>query len=546
MTSKSRLSHRLELCQLVKQLDNDGCASVIRSIHHELGYSSLNTLLMSMVMHLSDTTPSDSLIKMKNTINDIITAKNTHNDPNNNVYDKQKKQQQMGKLLRLPIDLISKTSLYLNEKDIFNFEKCCKLFYHTVNNLSFINQSNTFKTFRLTSKRLRQMTQPQHNFYKYSKASELAIESFTTPCGGQVETQFDKAITVGNYDRWIETMFKSIETLKIETFGLELLPKLPIDILFDPDPIKSNLKTFDVTCICTDEYQKLKESINKFYEKYIYLKKEFKNQGKKIRVLKCFQPLVFSDTMMTNSVDKLFCIESKHTCMFAFGLPVKHLLEHNFGFCDDNNNASLETLTLECCQFDPIDRTKINSNTINSNQQLQCHGQIKTLRFIRLGLHSNTDILENTKLIESLNFHNSVKNLTLNCTLDQTDDCDNWTKIISNLLAKKDYFNLDNLNILLQFSSLHLNEELVNWIFEILKRNQQLLKHQFNQLNIGFRIEWISHDTFYVLRWNPKIDEKFLNHLQQQCNQSYKQASTKGEAKSFKEKYYSAMEQWAG
>ena len=233
-----------------------------------------------------------------------------------------------------------------------------------------------------------------------------------------------------------------------------------------------------------------------------------------------------------------------------YGSPVKHLLEHNFRLCDDNN-ASLETLTLECCSFDSIDTSKIKSNTIKSmaNQQLQC--QIKTLRFIGLDSKSNTDTLENSQVIESLNFHNSVKNLILNFTLCQKANCDHWTKIISNLLTKKYYFNLNNLNILLRISSARFNTELINWIFEILKQNQQLLKHQFNQLNIGFRIaDPFLDETFYVLKWNPKIDDKVLNHLQQQCNQDCKQTSTEGEATLFKEQhytpYFSTMQQWVG
>ena len=160
--------------------------------------------------------------------------------------------------------------------------------------------------------------------------------------------------------------------------------------------------------------------------------------------------------------------------------------------------------------------------------------------------HSNTDMLENTKL----NFHNSVKNLTLKCVLYQNRDCDIWIKIISNLLTKEYYFNLNNLNILLQliFDGSSLNKQLINCIFTLLKENLQLLKHQFNQLNIAFNIiRLFSDKRFYVLKWNSKIDEKFLNDFQQQCNEGCKQTLAKGEATEdnmCKEKYNAVLQQW--
>ena len=529
MTSKSRLSHRFELCEMVKQLDNDGCISV-RPIYHELGYSSLNTLLLNMILHLTDNVPNDSLIKMKNIMNDIITAKSIHNNNYNNENDKQIIQaQHVSKLLRLPIDLISNLSLFLKEKDIFNFGKCCKIFYHIVNNSSFINQSKTFKTFRLTSQRLGEMTQAKRSFYKWSKATRLTI---TSSCENQGAIQFDKAMIVGSYDKWLETMFKSIKTLKIRTNGIILLPQLPIDLLFDQ--IESNLETIVIDAPQLEDYI----NINKFCQKYIVFKKQFENQGKKIKVLKCLEQSIVNAT--TNSVSQLLDIETKHSCIHAGmgGSPLKHLLERNFKFC----NSSLEILTLKLCRFGSID-----INTINCNCNGPPQSQINTLRLIDLDSNSNTDILENWKLIELLNFHNSVKNLTVNCTLYHKRECDIWRKIICNLLTKKYYFNLVNLNILLQFFDWGLRSEkdLVNCIFEILKQHQQILKHQFNQLNIGFDIvDSLLGARFYVLEWNCKVDEKFSNHFQQQCNKGWKQTSTKGEPNLYKEKYHSAMQQW--
>ena len=95
----------------------------------------------------------NSFNNMKKIINAIISNKkskcnnlnNNNNNYNNNNYNR---------LLRLPIDLTNNISLYLNEQGIFNFERCCKLFYQIVNNASYINQCNTFKTFILKQKTL--------------------------------------------------------------------------------------------------------------------------------------------------------------------------------------------------------------------------------------------------------------------------------------------------------------------------------------------------------------------------------------------------------
>ena len=73
------------------------------------------------------------------------------------------------RLLRLPIDLIFKTSLYLDEKDIYKFEKCCKLFYQIINNSSYLNQSNTFKSFSLEKEQLEVMTQSKNSSINIQK-----------------------------------------------------------------------------------------------------------------------------------------------------------------------------------------------------------------------------------------------------------------------------------------------------------------------------------------------------------------------------------------
>ena len=66
MMSKSRLSHKFSLRQLAEQLSEEECVGVIRSMYHEFGCNTLNQLLNKMILHFTDTTTTDSLIKMEN------------------------------------------------------------------------------------------------------------------------------------------------------------------------------------------------------------------------------------------------------------------------------------------------------------------------------------------------------------------------------------------------------------------------------------------------------------------------------------------------
>ena len=206
------------------------------AICHEFGCENLNGLLIKMIVKLTDTTTMNSFNNMKKIINAIISNKNSKcnnlNNNNNNNYNR---------LLRLPIDLINNISLYLNEQDIFSFERCCKLFYQIVNSSSYVNQCNTFKTFILTQKTLDQMTQPKYSFYKYSKATTLILQKFrrggagdASPHSKKIKRQFEKAQIVGGHDKWLCSMFKSIKTLEVFFDGSPLLPQLPVELMFDP------------------------------------------------------------------------------------------------------------------------------------------------------------------------------------------------------------------------------------------------------------------------------------------------------------------------
>ena len=148
-------------------------------------------------------------------------------------------------------------------------------------------------------------------------------------------------------------------------------------------------------------------------------------------------------------------------------------------------------------------------------QNVDCNYNIDTLRLIDFTAYSNNDICLNDKLIQQLNLHRSLANLTIDIDMTNSrynekgraDDVASCIKCIETILCKQHYHNLKNVNILIKMYS---ND--IECVFNLLKRNVSILKHQLNnQLNIGLQIEYdfiIEHCTF---EWCPQIDGNFLN-----------------------------------
>ena len=75
-----------------------------------------------------------------------------------------------------------------------------------INNANYLNQSNNFKILTITDKKLHQMAESKHSFFKYIKAQKLkfrvdndtqeSIESFIA----QLHNTCDKAKIVVNVD----------------------------------------------------------------------------------------------------------------------------------------------------------------------------------------------------------------------------------------------------------------------------------------------------------------------------------------------------------
>ena len=87
----------------------------------------------------------------------------------------------------------------------------------------------------------------------------------------------------------------------------------------------------------------------------------------------------------------------------------------------------------------------------NMNKKNEVNGiNIKTLRLLKFSsFFCPPNILSEQSAIESMNFHKSVQNLTLyhNTTHGLKED---WIECLENLFRKDHYYNLKNVNILLE------------------------------------------------------------------------------------------------
>ena len=146
LQQKSLLSLKISVCASMKNLNKTEWLDVIQMITEEVGLDTMKRLLLKQVMSSREAFCIQQLENIINKMN--VTIENsqdsqllsTNTDKNDTLFP----------LCQLPFDIIRKTSLFLNEKDIFKFEQCCRSFYQMINNLSYLNQSNNFKTFNVT------------------------------------------------------------------------------------------------------------------------------------------------------------------------------------------------------------------------------------------------------------------------------------------------------------------------------------------------------------------------------------------------------------
>ena len=155
------------------------------------------------------------------------------------------------------------------------------------------------------------------------------------------------------------------------------------------------------------------------------------------------------------------------------------------------------------------------SLNITKLDKIDCNCNIDTLRLIYFSGYDNGDICMNDKLIEALNLHRNLINLTIEMNIvlnheTNTTHIGRWMKAMETILCKQYYHKLKNVNILIR-----MYEKDINYVFNKLKKNISILKHQFKQLNIG--IKTVS-GKFCTFEWNQQIDAKYLDQQRQEMN----------------------------
>ena len=529
------------LCDLVKVLSENACIDVIRLIYHELGYNELNQLLIDIIMKLvnNKTTTNEHFIQIENIIRQVITKTNINDQNNNNkIYCKTTKEE--SKLIRLPIEIINKTATFLDEKDIFSFEQCCKLFYQIINNSCYLKQSNNFKTFEINTKRLHQMINPHCSFYKYLFCQTLRIrvendiDDRTIDWHQQkrnfaqsvikFETRWNELQCGGSWNghEYMKSIFKSIRLLECIGRGELFLHSLPIDVLFDPH--KSKLETVKLNH-WDDAEKDYNEYLNKFRKKYLDFKESMTIQGENIKVLDFLSHRGCEDAPDGAVIPHQFdCVESKHIHLWNTVIDLPDW--------DWNHNSSLTTISCEWSFFWKYEKMKNDYS-----------GRIETLRLINTTLNrfetTDDDKVKAQKLAESLNLHNSVKRLTTCETIGGTDEWEDFEPRMLSILSKKRYLNLENVNILfeMEFGGEEF-DECLDLIFAFFEQHAKILQYQFKELNIGFEY----HEKYQIIEWDCNVDDKKLDQERQKW---YQLDHLPLENQKNKEKYYKLMYQWS-
>ena len=501
--SESCLSQKISFCRCIETLNDDGCLKVIRLLQHSQQYERLSQFLIRIVMKTTDKMNFESLQNINNEIKQI-SCNNKYIEHQHSVDNKSKNSEKCSSheniifpLFRLPVDIIKNMSLFLNETDIFQFEQCCRLFYQMINNTVYLKQSNNFKTFITNNKQWDQILEPKYSFYKYSQANRMDVSSFglTGFCGqtnegvttfvNQIQSKWLHIKRIDKYNGyWLTNLFKSINSLELcANSTMALLNKLPLKILFDP---KSQLQKFKIDHYLNScgNFGHLQRAIDEFETEYLELKEKYQQEGKTIKRLKV---LDYSGWYAGHTLTGPRYIEAEHLILYN--------LQNTF--TAQNLFSTIDVLTWKR----QLDISKLGNIAID------------TIRLIDVTGYGEKDICVNDKVIEASNLHRTLANLTMNINMRQNQmiQIQRWMNCIKAILRKQYYHNLKNVNILLEMRKEH-----VDSVFDMLKENVSISKHQFNQANIGLKIVFSQHCTkFCTFEWSTQVDEKFLNKQKQ-------------------------------
>ena len=519
--SESRLSQRLSLCQSIERMNDAGCLEVIR-VFYQLDCKTINQFVSGLAIQITETMSYNSLKNLNNSIKQIISNNNftkKESDHDQSTHDRDTIAE--CSLFRLPIDIIANTSLFLNKSDIYSFEQCCRLFYQMINNSSYLKQTNNFKTFTIDNKRLNQSVKSMYGCYKYCHAKKLIITSTLQWVNlvADIYKRWEQAQNCIYFNYWYKDLFNSIVSLIFDGgFLVFVINKLPLEILFDSQSLLQKV-TF------VHDLIQFEDILVEFDQRYLDLKKELEKHGKNIKKLDKIEHYQRYATMPITGPRYL---ETRHLSLISQRneLPMSDVLSKiNVLTCKDSFNIS----QLKQLKVKPAD----------------C--KIVTLRLIDFLQYPH--ICLNKDLIESLNLHHSLINLTME--LKNGIQFDWFEQTIDKVLTKEYYHHLKNVNLLFSLFSFSdpfrgiktfETKKYIKKIFQILRKHCKVLKHQFIQLNIAIKKKH-KLDKLYAfesIEWNSEIDEKFLNEKEKEMQyQISKSANKENELK-----YSQWKEQW--
>ena len=526
---KSRLNYQVCFCELIDKLNDNGCISVIRLLQQTMKCNDLNALLIKILNNLSQQFPTDALPDICNKIAKIVEDESCRKQSRETIVriTHNVNVDVLFPLVELPDDLIYKTSLYLNGNDIFQFEKCCRSFYQMINNTKYLNQTNNFKTFTITDKKLNQMANTKYSFFKYIKAQTLIfdfdsgyncnddeelINAFIT----ELHHKWDKAKMIMNVDNLYENIFKSIKSIILDDDGSLLLGKLPINILFDSKI--SNLESIDVDHYWNAGNKKyLTKCLKNFESQYLQLKEKLDQHGEEIQKLKLLKATDVNQSFTTVIGPKHIIVNHLYLDNVEvdfFGYFYHQILKRN-----DNSINSVQILTIACNFL--LDGDSLFVSWAKEHSSKCC---IETLRIVDLNEDCCMDILNDKKIIESINLQNSLKNLTIHVSIQNNELV---YKEIENVFNKEYFHKLENVNILFDIICTQY-DTIIPDIFSFLKENRTTLEYQFKQLNIGLSGDFCDSDiTYHTFEWNTSINDQFLDKQCNICCQTEQMASDK-------------------
>ena len=466
LMSQSRVSLKIKLAEHIRNLDEDEVNRFMEQMKKQLECESTNEFLIKILIRSNTLFTNTALENMAKGISPLPPPP------------------PQSKFLKMPDSIQKIVAKFMNEKTLVKFERCCRSTYTMVNTARFLRQSPHFKWFNLTMTHLNAILRDKNDYYKFSFANRLSLMfeietdvDITTEWIKETKSKLDVMINHGREDypyqsNWFTNMLKSMTTINYNSAGTLLLDCIPFDF-----EMKLKEMTFD-------GYWEESIPFESFVDKY---SNYFANNNQ--------PPLEF----VRENMFHLNGDDAKEGGFDLFSklniIRIKHLkLDGRVyvsikSFGSELLKSHLKVLSLE------------NAHLCDEGSPTYDNMQIETLRLKFHGGSSSPGYLLNEKLIEKMNWQRTLKNLTIDCPIYSR-----FVRLIMESILKKEKLHkLENVNFLF-WDACHqdVSKVGINTLFTILISHIKCLKHQFKQLNFGFR-------GSFAFQWSEKTNEAFLH-----------------------------------